>query len=245
MENNISFSEAIERATAGYQDGGIGTFSEKILHRTLKFYFEPDESRHEVEYLGAVADILNDDGVIEIQTRSFNKLKPKLDRFLPETPVTVVLPIIERKYICRIDIETGESRPPRKSAKKGRASDALRELSAIRHYIPNENLTVILAFVDVTETRMLNGRIKVGRKKTQKLDCIPTSLNSTLTLRKRADYLALLPEGLPNEFSAAEFKKITKMKGIDSHGALMLLLQLGILDRERVGRAYIYKINNL
>ena len=245
MKNNISFSKAVERAREGYEDGGIGTFNEKILHRALKFYFEPDDTKHETEYVGAVADILNHKGVIEIQTRSFNKLGPKLDRFLPVIPVTVVLPIIETKLICRVDIETGESLPTRKSAKKGKAIDALRELAAIRRYIPNDNLTIVLAFVDVIETRMLKGNIKVGRKRTQKLDCIPTSLNSTLTLKSDKDYFALLPEDLPTEFSAADFEKLTKIKGIDSHGALMLLLQLGIISRERTGRAYTYRINSL
>ena len=243
MENKISFSDAIDRATIGYEDGGIGTFSEKILHRSLKFYFEPDEAKHEVEHLGAVADILGDNGIIEIQTGSLGKLKPKLDRFLPDTKVTIVHPIIETKQICRINTETGESLPPRKSTKKGRASDALRELYSIRHYIPNDNLTVIIAFVDVIETRMLSGSMKVGRKKTQKLESIPTSLNSTLVHRENKDYFLLLPEDLPNKFSAAEFEKITKMKGINAHGALMLLLQLGVLTREKDGRAYIYRIN--
>ena len=46
MKNNISFSKAVERAREGYEDGGIGTFNEKFLHRALKFYFEPDETKH-------------------------------------------------------------------------------------------------------------------------------------------------------------------------------------------------------
>ena len=156
MKNKgLSFSEAIDRATVGYGSGGIGTFSEKILHRTIKFYFEPDEANHEVEYQGAVIDILGDQGIIEIQTRSFNKLAQKLEKFLPENNVTVVYPIIETRKICRVDTLTGERRPPRKSPKKGRASDALLELGRIRKFIPDKNLTVVIVFVDVIETRML------------------------------------------------------------------------------------------
>ena len=246
MENKgLSFSEAIDRATLGYVSGGIGTFSEKILHRTLKFYFESDEVNHEVEYQGVVVDILGNSGIVEIQTRSFNKLAQKLEKFLPENNVTVVYPIIENKKICRVDTLTGESYPPRKSRKKGRATDALLELGRIRKFIPDENLTVVIVFVDAIETRMLEGKVKVGRKRTEKLDCIPTSLNSMLILRERRDYFALLPEGLPPEFSSADFERISRIKGIDAHGALMLLLQIGILSREKVGRAYLYTVNNL
>ena len=210
----------------------------------LKFYFEPDESKHEIPYCGMVADILNENGVTEIQTSSLGRLLPKLELFLSEGEVTVVHPIIERKYISRLDTETGESFAPRKSSKIGKVSDALPEIAAIRKFIPNSKLTVLVVLVDVIETRMLNGRIKVGRKRTQKLACQPISLNSVVELKNSEDYLALLPTALPAEFTAAEFEKLTKLKGIDSHSSLMLLLNLGILKRKKRGtNAYIYSKN--
>ena len=244
MENKLSFSEAIARATATSVSSGIGTLGEKTLHRTLKFYFEPDESNHEKEYLGSVVDILNKDGIIEIQTRAFNKLVPKLEAFLPKGRVTVVYPIIEGKYICRFNSETGESMPPRKSAKRGKAWDALPEIACIRRFLPNDNLTVLLVLVDAVETRLLQGKVKVGRKRTEKVDCIPTSINSIVRLDKAEDYLAILPDNLTDEFTKADYERITRQKGIDSHSSLMLLLKLGIVSRDkRDGRAYIYTIN--
>lgn len=244
MENKISFSDAIDRASANRDSVGIGTYSEKMLHKTLKFYFEPDESKHEIPYCGMVADILNESGVIEIQTRSLGRLLPKLELFLKEGKVTVVYPIIERKYISRVDTETGESFAPRKSSKTGKLVDALPEIAAIRKFIPDSRLTVLVVLVDVIETRMLNGRIKVGRKRTQKLSCQPISLNCVVRLNKLEDYIAIIPTDLPDEFTAAEFEKKTKLKGIDSHASLMLLLKLGILSREKRGtNAYIYSKN--
>ncbi len=245
MTERLSFSEAIELASAEeYESGGIGTYGEKMLHRTLKFYFEPDTRYHEVSHLGSVADILNDDGVIEIQTRSFNKLVPMLERFLSEDKVTVVFPIIESKYICRVDTESGESKPPRKSRKRGRAIDSLSEISMIRRFIPNSNLRILLVFVDVIETRLLNGKLKVGRKRTEKINCVPTALNSVIELCSPGDYLAVLPDNLPESFTASEFEACTRLRGIGAHGALMLLLQLGILTREREGgKAFVYTLN--
>lgn len=244
MPEKISFSEAIERASAAEAaHGGIGTYGEKMLHRTLKFYFEPDESKHEISCLGSVADILNDEGIIEIQTRSFNKLVQKLEKFLPEERVTVVCPIIENKRICRIDVESGESISPRRSAKRGKPSDALAELSMIRRFIPNDNLTVLVLLVNVDETRLLSGKIRVGRKRTSKINCIPTSLGSVIELRTKDDYRRILPENLPDSLTSADFERISGLKGIGAHGALMLLLQLGILSRERKGKeAYTYTI---
>ena len=246
MVDQLSFTVALERAVLNNQgSGGIGTFSEKLLHRTLKYYFEADEKNHEIEFLGSVADIKNENGIIEIQTGSFSKLVPKLERFLECAKVTVVYPIIENKTICRINTETGESKPPRKSAKKGRVSNALAEISMIRRFIPNDNLEILVVMVDVSETRMLYRKKKIGRKHTDKLNCIPTRINSIIKLNSVDDYRQLVPEGLSNQFTSQEFEKASGLRGIGAHGSLSLLMQLGILKRERHGRdPYIYSLNN-
>lgn len=243
MVNNDKLLQARDEAVSALEKG-IGTRGEKLLHRTLKYYLEPDSSYHEKECFGSIADIRNNSGIIEIQTRSFGKLVPKLERFLPEEKVTVVYPVIENKYICRIDTETGVSSAPRKSPKRGKLWDALSEISMIRRFIPSPNLTVLVVMVDITETRLIQGKIRVGRKVTDKIDAIPTSLNSVISLSRAEDYRKLIPEGLPEEFTSEQFERISGLRGLGAHGALMLLLQLGIFSRERKGREpYVYTIN--
>ena len=80
-------------------ENGIGTLSEKTVHSVLKYYLEPDTSFHEVKTGRYVADIRTPDGIYEIQTRQFNKLRNKLEAFLPEYSVTVVYPIPHIKYL--------------------------------------------------------------------------------------------------------------------------------------------------
>ena len=75
-----------------HNNKGIGTLSEKTLHAVLKLYYEPDEDKHEVAMSGYYADIYNDKGIIEIQTRQLNKLRDKLSVFLQDYHVTVVYP---------------------------------------------------------------------------------------------------------------------------------------------------------
>lgn len=242
-DNLLDFTAAVSAAAKGYtEQGGIGTYSEKMLHRVLKFYFEPDEDKHEIEYLGSVADVLNDFGVTEIQTSSFGRLVPKLKRFLPKTHVRVVCPITERRTIMRVDLESGESRQPRKSPKKGRPTDALSDISMIKDLLPHENLEIVIVMLDVTETRTISGRFRVGRKRTEKINSMPTALNSLITLRTVDDYRALLPEDMPDELTAKDFERIFGLKGRESHAALMLLLKLGILTRRKEGRAFIYSV---
>ena len=95
--------------------GGIGTLSEKALHAALKSYYEPDFESREVKVGGFVADIVGENGIIEIQTRGFDRLRRKLDAFLEAARVTVVYPVVPKRGLCWVDPETGEIFEKRKS----------------------------------------------------------------------------------------------------------------------------------
>ena len=93
-----AFEEAKLRALLHLQDrSGIGTLGERSLHAVLKYWIEPDERRHEVKLpCGLVADIYDGERVVEIQTGSLYQLRGKLDRLLPFTPVTIVVPVVRK-----------------------------------------------------------------------------------------------------------------------------------------------------
>lgn len=61
---------------------GIGTLSEKTVHAVLKNFYETDPAHQEIPVENYVADILRDGEIIEIQTRSLNAMRRKLDCFL-------------------------------------------------------------------------------------------------------------------------------------------------------------------
>ena len=65
-----------------------------------------------------VADIVGENGIIEIQTRGFDRLGRKLDAFLEAARVTVVYPVVPKRGLCWVDPETGEIFEKRKSPKK-------------------------------------------------------------------------------------------------------------------------------
>ena len=64
------------------------------MHAALKSYYEPDFESREVKVGGFVADIVGENGIIEIQTRGFDRLGRKLDAFLEAVRVTVVYPVL-------------------------------------------------------------------------------------------------------------------------------------------------------
>lgn len=64
---------------------GIGTYSEKTVHAIFKNYYEPDEEKQEIPIDRYIADIFTGEEIIEIQTRSFDRMRDKPEGF----PATV------------------------------------------------------------------------------------------------------------------------------------------------------------
>ena len=157
-EETARFAAAKERIIGKNRErNGIGTLSEKTVHAVLKNYYAPDETQHEIPVEGCVADIFNGKEIIEIQTRSFDRMRPKLERFLPLYPVTIVYPIPYCKHVFWIDEETGEISGGRKSPLKGSPYLAFKELYRIKAYLQDPNLTIRLTFLNMEEYKLLNG----------------------------------------------------------------------------------------
>ena len=244
MIDDITFSRARYAALSESRDaaGGVGTLSEKMLHRILKYCYEPDPKKHEIAVLDSIADIKNEQGIVEIQTRSFDKLAPKLAKFLPYYRVNVVYPIVTEKIIRYVDKTDGSVTQPKKSPHRLRACDAAKELRQISSFIGDENLTVTLLFVKAEEYRLLDGWDKTKKKGATKLECLPIEILDEVILKTKEDYKILLPADLPTSFSAAEHARLIKRTLRSAYHSLRLLLELGLVTREKLGRAYLYSI---
>lgn len=225
----------------------IGTLSEKTVHAVVKNYYEPDEDKQEIPIEGLYADIFTGNEIIEIQTRSFDQVRKKLDRFLPEYPVTVVLPIPDTKWLIWIDEETGELTNPRKSPKKGSEYAAFKELYKIKPYLKKEGLTIVLLFLDMEEYRLLNGWSKDKKKGSSRYDGIPIQITREVRFESPSDYQILIPDSLEDEFTCAEFAKAVKINNRQANLVLNILFYLDVVKRTgKRGRAFVYEkvINN-
>jgi len=241
----MDFNEACARVRDGsVRPGGIGILQEKPLHATLKWWLDGDPAHHEVPLPGGrVADIYDGVTVTEIQTGGFSPLRPKLETLLEQYPVTVVHPILRRKYLTWINPQTGETTPPRRSPRVGSWADAGRQLIYILPLLGHPNLTVQLVLIDAEEQRLADGWGRDGKRGSHRAVLLPLSLEDTLTLRAPEDYRALLPAGLPPEFTTAQFGKAARLQGRNLNGTLKVLLDRGVLRRSRKeGNAFIYRI---
>ena len=241
LEEN--FSEARLRVLGkDFQTEGIGGLNEKALHRILKLTIEPREEKHEVKYLGSVVDILNEHGVTEIQTRSLSRLRPKLERLLPTTPVRLVYPIPAVKYLRWINMKSGEITERRRVSKRSTVYDSYRELWRMRSLLPDKNLTVTLLLLEVEEYRTLDGWDESGKRGSTRFERIPEKLLGAVSLNTPKEYAnAFLPEDLSTPFTVKEYAEKIRQKPRWAYQGIRILMDLGVLSHtgER-GREFLY-----
>lgn len=225
--------------TAGAVNG-IGSLNETALHAALKTTVAPPGSRFEVEVDGYFVDVVADDLLIEVQTRSLGKLKTKLGALLRSHRVRLVVPIAERRYLVKL--QEGASGNRRLSPKRGSPMSLFAELVAFPELLEHDNLELELLLTDQIELRSLQpgkawrrrGWVTVGREL--------LAVNSRTLLCRPQDLLALLPPGLPEVFSTADLAVAARVSRRLAQQAAYCLRRLGLLEMAgKNGNAVLYR----
>lgn len=240
--DQLLFQQACDQVIDSIREGTIiGTLGEKTVHAVIKNYLSPDISCQEIKIGKYYADIVNEKGIIEIQTRGFDKLRRKLDVFLELQPVTIVYPIPYIKWLRWVNEETGEISPPRKSPKSGTPYMIAPELYKIKNYLLHPNLRLHIILINLEEYRFLNGWSKDKKKGSTRSDRIPTGLIDELTIQNLSEYSKLIPSSLIDDFTVKDFKKASGLHEKDAATALNILYHVGAVQRiGKKGRAYLY-----
>ena len=221
--------------------GGIGTLSEKTLHKVLKYYLEPIRENREVKIGSFVADIVGENGIVEIQTGGFQNLRKKMEAFLAVTTMTIVYPIAQTKWIQWLDPESGELSERRKSPKKGSPYDAFFELYKIKMFLNHPNLRIRLMMIESDEIRWLNGWSADRKRGSWRYNRTPTALISEMRLNGLGDYSQLIPAQLPEHFTSEDYRKATSLKLSGAQRALNVLHHVGAVIRSgKEGQKYLY-----
>ena len=253
----LRFEEAIlswARTKGREENSGphIGVLREKSLHSILKQFVSQDERTHEIRIEGRctdgkhgyIADVCVGKQIYEIQTGGFYPLIPKITYYLNETDydITVIHPIPFVRYKVWIEPETGEIKNRRRSPRRGRAEDALREFFWIREMLSSPRLHVLLLFLEEEEYRYLDGWSCDKKRGSNRCERVPISLLGRVDLMSRDDYAAFLPPVLPEEFTASDLGAVLHLRGRAIYSALKLFLSLGFLEQSGVrGRSTLYR----
>jgi len=220
---------------------GIGTLGEKTVHAVLKNYYEPDKERQEIPIGSYVADIYANNEIIEIQTGQFNRIRDKLEAFLPLYKVTIVYPIPKEKWLIWVDHESGELTRKRKSPKRGNPYMAFGELYKIKTFIRNPNLRFKLVFVDIEEYRLLNGWSRDRKKGSTRYDRIPVRLVEEVDIERLEDYMQFIPYMTRKAFTVKDFAKAAHISSRLAQTAVHILHYVDVLQRVgKEGRSFLY-----
>lgn len=221
---------------------GIGTLGEKRLHAVLKQYFEPDIDKREVKIGGYIADIVRENTIIEIQTRSFDRLRPKLDAYLDAHQVTVVYPIPRVKWISWIDREEGTISKRRKSPKTGTICDAFYELYKIKKHLTHPNLHLCFVMLEVDEYRYLNGWSRDKKRGSSRCERIPIDIYEEIEINKPSEYVRLVPDSLATCFTSKDFETAAKISRSCAQRAINVLHFVGAIERKgKKKNLYVYE----
>ncbi|MFR1518887.1 MAG: hypothetical protein ACLSVG_08975 [Clostridia bacterium] len=224
------------------EQNGIGTLGEKTLHAVLKQYYEPDKTNHERKVGSFVADIVTDSGIIEIQTRAFDKLRKKLAEFLEIAAVTVVYPIPKTKWLLWIDEQTGETTKKRKSPRQGRIFDIIPELYKIKFLLKHNNFRLCIVFIDMEEYRYLNGWSKDKKKGSTRCDRVPIDIADEIYIDNTSDYIKFIPDELSDGFTSKDYKNAAHINLHTAQTALNILNHIGVVRRVgKQGGLYVYE----
>ena len=216
---------------------GVGGLNERSIHKVLKLAIEPRVEFHEVKFLGSVADIKNEEGIFEIQTKSAYKLKEKLLKFLKVSPVTLVIPIVKQKYIRYIDSETGEILPPKRSPRSESIYTAMNSIFSLADLFSYDNFKLMLVFLSADEYKH-----KVRRRGQKRVDMIPREILEVMEITDAERFRDFFPASLGEEFVASEFAKAIKKPARFTYFVIKFYENLGFISAVgKRGRAILYK----
>jgi hypothetical protein len=175
---------------------GIGLLNEKPLHASLKQWYALPGDQFEVPVGGFVIDIVRDDLLIEIQTRNFSSIKSKLNKLARSHRVRLIYPIVQEKWIVRLQHYHCGATIRRRSPKRGRLEDLFWELVSIPQLLSNPNFSLEILMIRQEEVRRYErkrkwrgkGWVIEGRQLLQVLD--------RRVFGASADWLWFLPAGL-------------------------------------------------
>ena len=226
-------------------DESIGIYREGSLHFFLKNYYCPDKTFHEIRIGKYIADACDGDTVYEIQTGSLCSLRDKVKYYIENTnySILIVHPLAAERRLAWIDPESGDfAGKPRKSSKHEGVFDMLSEMFFLKEYIDNDRVRFCFPMMTVTETRILNGWSRDGKKGSQSSDKIPGEIHEVKICESTEDIKKEVCNILPLKFTREDLLLLSKRQGRKLWAIQNLLIYLGIIKKSNSeGRRIVFE----
>ena len=216
---------------------------ESSLHLALKDWYLRQGGVAEARVAGFEIDVLQDGLLIEIQTRHFHAIRPKLERLLPEHRIRLVHPIAREKWIVRLPVSSEEPLSRRRSPRHGRLEHIFLELVRIPTLALHPNLTVEVLITSEEEIRRLDGKGSWRRQGVSIADRRLLTVLESRLFNSPGDYRTLLPASLPELFTNRDLAVAAALALPLASRMTYCLRAMGILALEgKRGRASLYRL---
>lgn len=175
---------------------------ETSLHRDLKLLYAGRQARFEVPLAGYRVDAIARGRLVEVQHGSLGAIRDKVRALLEEHRVTVVKPIVLRKFLVKQAAKGGEVVERRLSPKRGTLLDLFDELVHFTRVFPHPRLTLEVLLVEIEEWRYPgHGRRRRWRLNDHEVeDQKLLAIHEKHRLRTAADLARLVSCSLPVPF---------------------------------------------
>lgn len=221
----------------------IGLLNESNLHSALKHVYSGTNAVHESNVDGYVVDVIQNDSIIEIQTGSFTKIRPKIAELLSRYHVKLVYPIASEKTIVVYDSKKENVLYKRRSPKKGELIDIADEIIHIPGLITHPNFSLEVVLTKEEEIRSADGRGSWRRKGISILDRKLLDIISRVNFDHARDYLMLLPDSTPSAFTNRQLAQLMRKPVRKIQKLTYSFKKMGLLEViGRQGNAQVFRI---
>ncbi len=216
--------------------------TEQTLHEQLKEHYAMETGEVETPLGDYRVDVIRGDLLIEIQTRSFSSIRDKLAKLVKDHQVRLVHPIPYQKWVIRLD--RNENRVgKRKSPKRGRVEEVFRELVYMPKLLGDPNFELEVALVNMEEYLIDDGKGSWRRRRWSIHDKKMINLHEKKLYQSPQDFLELLPDTLPAEFTTRMLAKESKLRINLAQKMVYCLRNMDVIAQTgKKGRAYLYSV---
>jgi len=215
--------------------------NDKSLHTALKDWYARPEDRQEVVVDGYVIDVVRDGLLIEIQTRSFAKIKSKLLDLVPRYRVLLAYPVAQAKWIVKLGKDGKGTLDRRKSPKRGAIVQVFEELVSFPTLLADPNFSLEVLLTQEEETRRHDPRrgwrrrgwVTHKRHLVQVVDCY--HFDTPL------DMAVLLPSGLRSSFTTTDLASALGQRRRLAQRMAYCLREMGVISQiGKKGKSILY-----
>ena len=188
-------------------------------------------------------DVIQGDLLIEIQTRSFSSIRKKLGKLVKDHHVRLVHPVPYLKWVVRLDRDEKQV-GRRRSPKKGRIEEVFKELVYMPKLLADPNFELEIALVNMEEFLINDGKGSWRRKRWSIHDRRMVNMHERHLYQSPQDFLELLPDTLPVEFTTKMLAKESKLRINLAQKMLYCLRKMDVIHQTgNKGRAYLYTVS--